>query len=192
MAEFTTGQIIEGIRKRDNIILNYLYENLYPKIKSYALTHGGGIEDAKDVFQETVIVIYKQFEKEQPEIKVNFEAYMYGIARMIWLKILRSKEIHNRNVSRMDEEESIQLPDDEMVETDLRMRLVRKYIKKLGKDCQKLLSFIMEGLDYKVIMSKMSYKSEKIVRNQKYKCKETLTKKIKKDVEYKRFKDEMI
>ena len=43
---------------------------------------------------------------------------------------------------------------------------------------------VTEGVPYEKIADEMGYKSEKIVRNRKYKCKEALIEMIKADPDY--------
>ena len=124
------------------------------------------------------------FSENNFEINSGFEAYLYGISRMVWLKILRNRGIHNRNVNYYQSETISYQISDEAVEEELELRLFRKYFAKLSEDCQKLLKMVSQGLSYDEIAVKMGYKSEKIVRNKKYKCKESLLNMIKEDPEY--------
>jgi RNA polymerase sigma factor (sigma-70 family) len=183
--KFTLGQIIEGIKKRDNRVLSLIYKELFPVVRYYVMSNGGTQDDAKDVFQESIIVAFKQISLNSFEIKTGFEAYLYGVARLVWLKILRNRATHDRNIMQLEEPENSYLPSDELIEEELEMRLFRKYFFRLGSECQQVLRYISEGLSYEKIAIEMGYKSEKIVRNKKYKCKETLIKLIKEDPEYK-------
>ncbi len=106
---------------------------------------------------------------------------------MIWLKILRSRKIHDKNISYIKESEPAYHPAEKQIDDELEMRLFRKHFLKLGEECQKVLQMSLDGVSYEEIAKKMGYKSEKIVRNKKYKCKEALIKMIKKDPEYKDF-----
>jgi RNA polymerase sigma factor (sigma-70 family) len=183
------GQIVDGIRKKDNKILTLIYKELFPVVRYYVMSNGGNQDDAKDVFQETIIIIFKQIDQNSFEIKTGFEAYLYGVSRLVWLKILRNKATHDRNILQLEEPENSYLPSENMVEDELEMRLFRKHILRLGEDCQKVLRMIAEGIPYEEIAFKLGYKSEKIVRNKKYKCKEYLIKMIKEDPDYKNIKN---
>jgi len=185
--KYTLGQIIEGIQKRDNNVLTFVYKDLFPKVRFYVTRHGGSKDDAKDVFQESIIIIFKQIENNSLVIKGDFEAYLYGIARLVWLKVLRNKEIHNRNITQLEEPENHSYNADQMIEEELELKLLRKHFMSLGEECQKVMQMVTEGIPYEKIAEIMGYKSEKIVRNQKYKCKETLIQLIKSDPEYIRF-----
>lgn len=184
MKKLTLGQIIDGIKKRDNKVLAQVYKEVFPVVKYYVQNNGGSQEDAKDVFQEAIIVAYKRISENKLEIKTGFEAYLYGIARLVWLKLLRSREIHERNVNKIKETTTSYESLENMIEEDLEMRLFRKHFRKLGPECQKVLQMVTEKIPYDKIALELGYKSEKIVRNKKYKCKEMLIKMIKADPEY--------
>jgi RNA polymerase sigma factor (sigma-70 family) len=184
----TLGQIVDGICKRDNKVLTLIYKELFPVIRYYVMSNGGNQEDAKDVFQESIIVAFKQISLNSFEIKTGFEAYLYGVSRLVWLKILRNRATHDRNIMQLDEPESSYLPAETFIEEELELRLFRKYYSKLGTECQQVLKHISEGMAYEQIAVQMGYKSEKIVRNKKYKCKEVLIKMIKDDPEYKKLR----
>ena len=185
--KLTLGQIIEGIKKRDNKVLTFIYKEVFPAVRYYVISNGGNQDDAKDVFQESIIIAFKQISENQIEIKTSFDAYLYGMARLIWLKILRNRKIHVKNISIIKESQLEYHPAESMIDEDLEMRLYRKHFLKLGEECRNLLQMTLDNIPYEKIAAKMGYKSEKIVRNKKYKCKEALIKMIREDPEYKNF-----
>ena len=186
MKKLTLGQIIEGIRNRDNRILTIIYKEIFPVVRYYVMSNGGSQDDAKDVFQESIIVAFRQISNNSFKLKTGFEAYLYGVSRLVWLKMLRNRSIHDRNIVKIEEPGVDYHPTETIIEEDLEMRLFRKYFLKLGEECQKVLQMISEGISYEDIAREMGYKSEKIVRNKKYKCKEALIKMIRADKEYQR------
>ena len=190
MKKLTLGQIVDGIRKRDNRIITSVYKEIYPKINYHILNNGGTADDAKDVFQEAIIVVFRQIQNGTFEIKTDFEGYVYGIARLIWLKTLRNRSIHERNINKMEGDVQVSHPADEIIDEEMEMNLFRKYFLKLGKECQKVLKMATDGIPYETIAKEMGYKSEKIVRNRKYKCKESLIEMIKSDPDYQKLMEQ--
>jgi len=185
--KFTLGQIIEGIKNRDNKVLTFVYKEVFPAVRYYVISNGGTQDDAKDVFQESIIIAFKQISEDSIEIKTSFDAYLYGMSRLIWLKLLRNKKIHEKSISQLNDSEPDYHPADKLIDDELEMRLFRKHFLRLGKECQKVLKMSLDNTPYEEIAKELDYKSEKIVRNKKYKCKEALIKMIKEDPEYKDF-----
>ncbi len=60
MINYTNEEILNGILRNDNVILQYIYKNFYYKVNLYVKKNSGDNEDANDVFQEAVIVIYRK------------------------------------------------------------------------------------------------------------------------------------
>jgi hypothetical protein len=52
--------IIEGVRRQDDKILNWIYDNYYQSVKKHVLNNSGSAEDVSDVFQDSIIVLYNQ------------------------------------------------------------------------------------------------------------------------------------
>ena len=178
------GEIIDGIKRRDNKVLTVIYKDFYPGISTYIRNNGGTTEDAKDVFQESLIVIFRQIEEKTLDINTGFENYLFGIARLIWLKILRSRDIHNRSIAQLDEPEMTYHPADDIIEDDLELRIFRKHFLEMGEEGQKLLKLSASDVSNDSIAKMLGYKNEQVVRNMKYKFKEKLIQKIKNDPEY--------
>jgi len=186
--KFTLGQIIEGVKNRDNKVLSFIYKEIFPAVRFYVISNSGNQDDAKDVFQESIIIAYKQISENSIDIQTSFDAYLYGMARLIWLKILRNRKIHEKNIPEIIESGSNENPAEKLIDDELEMRLFRKHFLKLGEECQRVLKMTFDNIPYDKIAGEMGYKSEKIVRNKKYKCKEALIKMIKEDPDYKEFK----
>lgn len=184
MKKLTLDEIIDGIRKRDNKVLTLIYKDYYPGISTYIRNNGGTSDDAKDIFQESLIVIFRQIEEKSIDIKSGFENYLFGIARLIWLKFLRSRDIHNRSVAQLNEPDITYHPADEIIEDDLELRFFRKHFLEMGEECQKLLKLSASDISNDTIAKMLGYKNEQVVRNMKYKFKEKLIERIKNDPEY--------
>lgn len=151
----------------------------------YIKRHGGNENDAKDTFQESLMVIFKLIQSEQLDIKTDFGSFLNGIAKRIWLNKIRQDSIHSRFVTSSNPETFEDHPSDVELEGEMELNLIRKHIVKLGEECRKVLMMSAEGISNEEIAEKMGYKSEKIVRTKKYKCKEALIQLIKSDPQFK-------
>jgi RNA polymerase sigma factor (sigma-70 family) len=178
-------QLIAGIKVRDHRTLTEIYKEYFPKVLGYIVKNGGTEEDAKDIFQEAIMVIYKLVDANKLEIDYDFGNFLIGISKRIWLKHLRSADIHERYVQHSEHDSSEDHPSDVELENELELGLIRKYLLKLGEDCRNILMWSAEGFSNDEIAVKMNYKSEKTVRTKKYKCKSTLKELIKNDPEFK-------
>jgi len=185
VAKQESHDFIKGIKNRDNKILKIIYKEHFSLIKSFIIKNSGTIDDARDVFQEAVIVIYRYTKKDNFEINCSFETFLYSICRTIWLNNLRNKKIRTNKLDDIKEYITFSASDDEQIEESAEYKLYQKHFQKLGDECKKLLQLFYDKVPYKEIAKKMNYKSTGLVKKKKFKCKEFLLKSIREDPEFK-------
>jgi len=178
--------IIAGLRKRDNRVLQYIYKNSFTPVKQLILHNAGSETDAEDIFQETLIVIFKKL-RDEPDFELDaaFSTYTYSIARLLWLKHLRKiKKIEIDPLNR-DLEERIEFEEPSPIEDkDLRMAIYQRTLLKIPEDCQKILQLTAQDLSSSEIAQQLGFRSEGYVRKRRHFCKEYLVNKIKDDPDY--------
>ncbi len=174
--------IIEGIRQQDDKILNWIYDNYLQTVRHHVLRNSGSEADVSDVFQESIISLYKLISENELRLTSDLKGYFFGIARNIWSALLRKKA---RNTAI-----EVDLPDESDIEeaqNPVLERIVSRAFQKLNPDSQTILTLYSEGYTYPEIVSKMSLKNETYARRKKYLSKEALIALVKEDPEYKEF-----
>jgi RNA polymerase sigma factor (sigma-70 family) len=179
-------EIITGLRKRDNRVLQYIYKNSFNTVKQLILRNAGSDNDAEDIFQEALIVIFKKLrEEEEFQLTAAFNTYIYSISRLLWLKHLRNiKKIEidplNRDLEeRLEFEEPLPVQD-----KDLRMAIYQRTLMKIPEDCQKILRLTAQDISSREIAEQLGFRSEGYVRKRRHFCKEYLFTKVKEDTDY--------
>lgn len=185
MAEYKLEEIIEGIRQNDVVRLQYVYKTFYPQIKFFITSNSGSEDDAQDIFQEAIVIIFNKLTQNQLQISCTFKTYLYSVCRLLWLKQLEKRK--NKNEISIERNDYIELADntEDVGEKAERFRLYQEYLSKLGEDCRKVIEMSLEKIPYKKIAVIMGYKSDKYAKKRKYQCKEKLIKNIKSDPKYK-------
>ena len=167
------------------MVLQYVYKNHYPSIHHFIVSNSGSPEDAKDIFQESIIVIYRKV-KEQKHFLLNssFKTFIYSIARNLWLKHLRAIKYEGQKIQ--DQQQFIELKDEpfKVSNDDLKLSLYQKYFRLLPEDCQNILKLTARDIPQKEIAQAMNFKSENYVKKRKHDCKDKLIEMIKKDPRY--------
>jgi len=179
-------EIIQGIRERDNDILEYLYNEYFGLVYNLVSQSNGNEDDARDVLQEAIVLIYNKIRNESLELNASFKTYLYSISRYIWMRELRRRDIEfNHVLYYTDRSETLTDTLNSDYEQQQRYRLYQEHFNKLGKECRSVLRMFLRNCSLAHIAKKMGYKSEKFAKKKKYTCKEQLVKAIKND---KRFK----
>jgi RNA polymerase sigma factor (sigma-70 family) len=179
-------EILAGLRKRDNRVLQYIYKNSFNPVKQLVIHNAGAENDAEDIFQEALIIIFKKL-KDEPDFKLTaaFNTYIYSVARLLWLKHLRNfKKIEIDPLNR-DMEERIEFEEPSPVQDkDLRMAIYQRTLLKIPEDCQKILRLTAQDITSKEIARQLGFRSEGYVRKRRHFCKEYLVNKVKEDPDY--------
>jgi len=170
--------IIEGLRRQDDKVLNYLYDNYLPAAKNHVLRNSGSSEDVSDVFQDCIITLYQKIAEDHFNLTTDLKGYFFGIVKNVWSSHLRQK--------RRTEELTTDLPDEtgEDMNDQLFQRILSRAFLKLKPDCQKVLNLYYDGFSYEEIAEQMGLKNESYARRKKYLSKEALMEIIKEDHEY--------
>jgi RNA polymerase sigma factor (sigma-70 family) len=176
----TDNQIIENIKNgKDQKAFLALYK-YFPVIKKMILSKGGKIEDAQDIYQDSLIILHKKIMVGDFKLTAALSTYLYSVCRFLWKNEL-TKRNKNRIVQFDDAQDEIKIEDGlvEFIEKENRIKIAEKIISDLGERCKELLILFYSGtMKLKDIAKKMGYTSENSAKNQKYKCLEAAKKKL--------------
>jgi RNA polymerase sigma factor (sigma-70 family) len=189
--------ILNGIRTRKDSILEYLYREYYPQIFRIVAKHGGDEHDARDLFQEALIIIFNRLKNEDLQITTSFHNYFIVLCRFIWFR--QNNIISDYDTSRLADESSV--PDEHdgyivregEVQTDniyeeylnnKSEKIFQRHYRKLPGDCKRVLKMFFRKRSFRDIAGKMNYSGENYARRKKYLCMQQLMKMINQDPEY--------
>ncbi len=168
--------IIKQLKLGNQVVFKHLY-NYYGMVENYILKNSGDREDAKDTFQNALIIFYKKAILPDFKLTSKISTYIFATAQNLWLKKLRDskkKEVYLN-------EQSIEVDAaDEVEEPAISLRdYIKQKLIALGEPC---ISIIMmhsyQKLSMVAISEKMGYANEHTTRQQKYKCLQRIRKMI--------------
>ena len=177
--KYSDKEIVEGIRKQDDRILNWIYDNYYLLVRDHVVKNSGSDDDVSDVLQDSVITLYEQIVDDKLNLTSDLKGYFFGIVRNIWNAQLRKKQKTTELVTDQADEDAIEESNKQLLE-----KIVSRAFTKLKPDQQTVLTLFAEGNSYEEIAEKMNLKSEEYARRKKYLCKESLMDLVKEDPEY--------
>ncbi len=188
MIYYRDEAILEGILLGDKKILKYIYDAYFRMIKSLILKNNGRGEDAEDIFQDALVIIYQKVTDHELTLDCSFKTFFYSVCRHLWLQHLEKERIP---VTIKDMENHIELSGEMMFdiydEESEKLRLYQHHFLKLSKDCQKVLKLFYSHTSLKDIAEIMGYKTEKYAKTRKFLCKENLRQRILKDPKCKKY-----
>src|SRR4030095_3052632 len=91
--------LLEGLARNDRQAAEALYRQHYSMIQSMVIHNNGTTDDARDIFQEAMIVLYEKSRSGSFELNCQLKTYVYSVCRRLWLKKLgqRQKYISDMN-----------------------------------------------------------------------------------------------
>lgn len=189
MIHYSDEAILEGLRLRSDYIINFIYKEFFPLIKFLVTENGGADEDAEDIFQDGIIILYNKISLNQLVLSSSFKTYMYSICRNLWLQKLNKRKAIYDKLS--DVEEFIDLPKDMLQEASIEEavmhRIIQIHFLSLPEDCQKVLKLFIKNIPLREIAGIMGFKTENYAKTRKYLCKEDLKKRIADDPRSQKF-----
>jgi len=176
----TTVDIAEA-PTREAIITGW-YERVFPRVCQYLHKRGRSLDDARELFQEAVVLYYEKLVSQNSEVASNDEAYLMGIVKKLWLKQLNS-ERKKENLDGIDFSDT--------KEPEPSVLRILEFLKQTGAKCMNLLqAFYYDNSSMKEISSQFGFGSERSATVQKYKCLEKVRNSVKqKSLEYEDFLD---
>lgn len=177
-ALYSEEAIVEGLRDKDHEIIRFLYRNYFDSIQGLILKNSGNTEDAEDIFQDALIVVYKKIRNNELKLSCSLKTYLYAISRNLWLQKLQNKQ--NKNTGFVDIADESEKPfelNENFVEHE-KYNLYQKHFIKLSEDCQRVLKLFLKKVSLKEITKIMNFNSVDYTKTRKYLCKKTLKERI--------------
>jgi len=173
----TDSEDILGILNNSPATLKHIYKTHFPMVLQMILKNNGNDADAKDVFQEGIIVLYNKVKTGEFELTSKLKTYIYSVCRRIWLKKL--SRAGNITYELKEVEDFLPVENDvELHELrDLQFSKMEESMLMLGEPCQTIIrDFYMQNKSMQEICEKFGYTNPENAKTQKYKCLQRLKK----------------
>ena len=170
-AEINEQALLKGLATNDKKAVEALYRENYNMVQALIINNNGSADDAKDVFQEAMIVLYERVRSGTFELNCQIKTYVYSVARRLWLKRLQQL---NRYSAPVEGQENIVPVEEEIEEHERRnaeFEMMDKAIGNLGEPCKSLLeAYYLQKQNMQEIAANFGYTNADNAKNQKYKC----------------------
>lgn len=168
-------ELLEGLSNHEEKTLGLLYKSFFPMVLHMVVNNHGTEDDAKDLFQEAMIILYDKSKEPGFALEAKLKTYLYAVAKRLWLKQLNRQNKVPLKSSDFDREElEDSLPDEDLQdhnEKEERFKVLSEALLKLGEPCKSLLEdFYMRQMSMQEIADKFGYTNPDNAKTQKYKC----------------------
>lgn len=177
-SDFDDQALVQGLQKNDPLAIKHLYTKNFPAVRQLVLQYKGSEEDAKDIFQEGMIVLWNNVRSGAFELRdnVKLSTYLIQICKLRWMDKLKkasSRYEIKQEVFMEPSEEAVVMT--EWIDQE-EQSLFQKQFAQLGERCQDLLKrfyFMKESLQE---IAQVLAIGEASIKNEKYRCMQRLKK----------------
>jgi RNA polymerase sigma factor (sigma-70 family) len=171
------SEIILGVLNGSNHVLESLYKAYFPMVLQLILTNNGNDDEAKDIFQETVIVLYSKVRSGNFELNSKLKTFIYSVSRRLWLKRLNQRSRNSSNINDFEDVIAVEQDLEQHKEKDKQFHQMEQALGQLGEPCKTIIEdFYINHRSMQEICEKFGYTNADNAKNQKYKCLQRLKK----------------
>ena len=167
--------LVAALREKDEKVLKLVYRQHYGTITNMVMNNGGSLQEAKDVYQDAVIVLYEKLQDDKFELNCQIKTFLYSVSRNIWLKQLKVRKRFEGPL--VDTEEITEQLWESAMESEDRYQALALALASLGEPCSSIMrDFYINKSSMEEITEKFGYTNADNAKNQKYKCLKRLKK----------------
>jgi len=178
-------ELLNGIMNGDSQTINLVYKDVLPSIIYWVKQNSGSELEARDIFQDAMIVIFKKLNTNNLELTCSLKTYLKAICQNLWLNQLRkNSRISSSDITEF--EDQVDFDDDILtsIENQDKRKIFLKHFDELGESCKKVLAWFFEKTPLAEIALKMDT-TVNYIKKKKFNCKEKLVAAIQSDTAFK-------
>lgn len=179
-AQSTTDQeLLQGMLHADRAAIRQIYDSTLPAVILWVAQNSGTEADARDIFQEALLALFRRLEQGDFELRCQLKSYLRIMCRNLWMTRIRDR----KPLSPLSEEEeqiALDRTVQEQLEQSEKRQLFLKHFDQLEAGCKQILSLFFDKVPLKEIAEKMNT-SVSYIKKRKFVCKERLVKAIQND-----------
>ena len=163
--------LLKGLAQNDKKAVEAIYRENYSMVQAFILNNNGSVDDARDIFQEAMIVLYEKSRLETFSLNCQIKTYVYSVCRRLWLKRLQQLNKFNTQVDSLEEIVPVEEEIEEHEKRNNDFILMENAMNKIGEPCKSLLDgYYLQKKSMQEIAADFGYTNADNAKTQKYKC----------------------
>lgn len=169
--EINEKALLQGLAKSETKAVETIYRENYNMVQALIINNNGSAEEAKDIFQEAMIVLYEKVRSGGFELNCQIKTYLYSVCRRLWLKRLQQLSRFSSPVEPLETTVPVEEEIDTHEKRNTEFEMMNKAISSLGEPCKSLLeAYYLQKRNMQEIALSFGYTNADNAKNQKYKC----------------------
>lgn len=175
-------ELFERVKGGDEKALEFLYKKYYRMMTKLVITNSGTEDEAKDVFQDALVVFWQKARSGKLVMTAKISTYIYSICQNLWRKELDRK----KRLSNEEKDGSVRMD----MDSPEREKIIAACLDQIGETCKKVLMYYyFEEMSMQEIADRLGFLNTDTAKTKKYKCKQKLDEVIKAQYSEKDFFD---
>ena len=179
--DFTNDEILRGIRMGSSEIFRHIQITTFSHLENFITKNKGTKAQAKEIFQEALIVVFKKIRNGPIVIDCKFSTFFIGICKIIWK--YNHKNDNHVSLGSVDVIENTEEIEDLYMESR-EFRLYMKHFSNLSERKQNIFQASLSNKPYNEIYKAFGFKSTSVLKNKIARIKKQLIQNITSDPDF--------
>lgn len=163
--------LLKRLAKNDKKAAETIYKDNYNMVQALIISNNGTADDARDIFQETMIVLYEKSRSGSFELNSLLKTFIYSVSRRLWLKRLQQLQKYSGRVENIAETIPVEEEIESHEQRNRQFQAMEQSMASLGEPCRSLLeAYYLQKRSMTEIAGSFGYTNADNAKNQKYKC----------------------
>lgn len=164
-------ELLKGLANSDKKAVETIYLENFNTVQALIINNNGSTDDAKDIFQEAIIVLYEKVRTGSFELNCQIKTFLYSVSRRLWLKRLQQQNRYSAPGDSMEQVVTVEEYQEAHEQRNAEFEMMEQAINHLGEPCKSLLeAYYLQKQNMQVIAASFGYTNADNAKNQKYKC----------------------
>ncbi len=173
----TDSEIVFGILNNSESEIKRLYVAYFPMVLQLIINNNGTPDDAKDIYQEAIIVLYNKIKKGDFELSSKLKTFLYSVCRRLWLKRLSQMNRYGGDLKDFQDFLPVEEEVEDQDERNIQFSKMQSALGMLGEPCRTIIEdFYIKNRSMQEICESFGYTNADNAKTQKYKCLQRLKK----------------
>lgn len=173
----TDSEIVFGILNNSESAIKRLYVAYFPMVLQLIINNNGTPDDAKDIYQEAIIVLYNKIKKGDFELSSKLKTFLYSVCRRLWLKRLSQMNRYGGDLKDFQDFLPVEEEVEDQDERNIQFSKMQSALGMLGEPCRTIIEdFYIKNRSMQEICESFGYTNADNAKTQKYKCLQRLKK----------------
>lgn len=169
--ELQEKELLRGLAEDSRQDVETIYRQNYAVVEALVINNNGSAEDARDIFQEAMVVLYEKACSGDFELHCQIGTYLYSVSRRLWLKRLARSKKYTGGIEEIAETVPVEEDMEGHEQRSRELGLMEKSLQGLGEPCRSLIkAFYIDRKNMTDIADSFGYTNADTAKNQKYKC----------------------